>query len=257
MKTVILAGGLGTRLREETEFRPKPLVEIGGKPILWHIMQSYLGYGHNDFAILVGYKGEQIKRYFTDYRLLNSNVLIDSRNAFIPEYLGNSEILDWRVEVIDTGQLTQTGGRLFNARERLAGGRFFCTYGDGVSDVNISNLLDFHKSHGKIATVTVVQPMSRFGVMRRNSEGLVTEFLEKPQMEGIASAGFFVFEPEIFDYLGPDSTLEREPLASLAANNQLMSFQHNGFWEPMDTFRETQQLNEMWASGNRPWIKNQ
>jgi glucose-1-phosphate cytidylyltransferase len=217
-------------------------------------MQSYIGHGHNDFAILVGYKGEQIKRYFTDFRLLNSNVVIDSRNDFIPEYVGSNEIIDWRVEVIDTGQLTQTGGRLFNARDRLLGDSFFCTYGDGVSDVNISDLLSFHKSHGKIATVTVVQPMSRFGVMRRNPEGLVTEFLEKPQMEGIASAGFFVFEPEIFDYLGPNSTLEREPLASLAANNQLMSFQHNGFWEPMDTFRETQQLNEMWERGDRPWI---
>jgi glucose-1-phosphate cytidylyltransferase len=163
---------------------------------------------------------------------------------------------DWRVEVIGTGQLTPTGGRIFNARKHLSNERFFCTYGDGVSDVNLTELLAFHKKHGKIATVTVVHPLSRFGVMRRNEEGLVTEFLEKPRMDGIASAGFFIFEPEIFNYLDAESTLETTPLSALAAEGELMSFQHNGFWEPMDTFRESQMLNAMWDKGEAPWIPN-
>ncbi len=252
MKTVILAGGFGTRLREESEFKPKPLVEIGGHPILWHIMQTYLSHGFKEFEVLAGYKQEMIKRYFSEYLTITSDVTFNLGNGLV-EHLNPNMTPNWKVTVINTGLNTPTGGRIFANRDRLKGSTFFCTYGDGLSDIDIQGLLEFHESHGKIATVTVVRPNSRFGVMRKDKSGLVTEFLEKPKLDGNSSAGYFVFEPEILDYLTAESTLETEPLANLALAGQLMAFTHDGFWEPMDTYREVIMLNSLWATGNAPW----
>ncbi len=254
MKTAILAGGLGTRLREETEFRPKPLVEIGGIPILRHIMEIYIRNGFCEFSILAGYKSDLIKNYFLAYQSRKSDIRVNAKNNYQVSYLGDARQENWMVDVLFTGDLTPTGGRLFFARDHFADSTFFCTYGDGLADINLQSLLAFHKSHGKVATVTVVNPLSRFGVMRKNDDGSVREFLEKPRLEGIASAGFFVFEPEIFNYLDMNSTLELDPLAKLAAEGNLMAYHHKGFWEPMDTYRETKQLNELWDAGKAPWI---
>jgi len=254
MKTAILAGGLGTRLREETEFRPKPLVEIGGIPIIRHIMEIYMRNGFNDFSILAGYKSHLIKEYFLEYQSRKLDVRVSAKDNYEVTYLGNSKPENWTAEILFTGDLTPTGGRLYLARNHFSAGTFFCTYGDGLADIDLQSLLHFHKSHGKIATVTVVNPLSRFGVMRKREDGTVVEFLEKPRLDGIASAGFFVFEPEIFEYLDINSTLELEPLAKLAKEGNLMAYHHNGFWEPMDTYRETKELNQMWDTGKAPWL---
>jgi glucose-1-phosphate cytidylyltransferase len=252
MKVVILAGGRGTRLAEETTTRPKPMVEIGGKPILWHIMKLYGCYGYKEFLIACGYKGEMIKEYFHNYFIHNSDYIIDLRDGTRQVVKSNGD--DWKVGVIDTGQETMTGGRLLRLKSWVGGEPFLVTYGDGVGSVDIGSLVEFHKSHGKIATVTAVRPPARFGGL--NIEGdQVTEFSEKPQAGGgWINGGFFVFEPEIFNYLVDDKTiLERDPLERLAADRQLMAFKHAGFWQPMDTIRDKEFLEECWVSGRAQW----
>lgn len=255
MKIVILAGGLGTRLREETEFRPKPMVPIGGKPILWHIMQNYAHHAFRDFVICAGYKGEIIKQYFRDFEMLNRDFTIKISNEVEIEHHGNFQEKDWTITVADTGADTMTGGRIKSVQKYIGNDTFMCTYGDGVSDINLSELLAFHKSHGKVATLTTVKPVSRYGVLDLSDDGTVMKFKEKPIAQGWINAGFFVFEPEIFDYLTPNSILENEPLGALASAGQLKAFQHDGFWQSMDTYRESQMLNSLWESGSAPWKK--
>ena len=253
MKTVILCGGLGTRLSEETQLRPKPMVEVGGRPILWHIMKMYERYGMNDFVLALGYKGEFIKDYFLNYHPLQSDLKVHIKSGAVDYSNPTSE--DWCVSLIDTGAKTMTGGRLLRLKPHLeSGGTFMLTYGDGVADVDIAALLAFHRSHGRMATVTAVRPVVRFGELTIEG-GQVVNFQEKPQAaEGWINGGFFVFEPEIFDYIEGDSTLlEREPLESIAQANQLMAFHHPGYWQCMDTIRDKHALEELWVSGKAPW----
>jgi glucose-1-phosphate cytidylyltransferase len=253
MKVALLAGGLGTRLREETEFRPKPMVPIGGKPILWHIMKTYANFNHKDFIVCTGYRGDVIRQYFRDFETMNLDFTIKIGAQSILTMHGALEEAGWSVTVADTGAETMTGGRLFRIRNYLGSETFMCTYGDGVADVNIRELLAFHKSHGKVATMTVVRPVSRFGAVDISENGDVGHFREKPQADGWVNAGFFIFEPKVFDYLDENSILENEPLTNLARDNQLVAYRHEGFWQPMDTYRETLMLNEMWAQGSAPW----
>lgn len=256
MKVVILCGGLGTRLSEETQVRPKPMVEIGGKPILWHIMKIYESHGINDFFLALGYKGETIKDYFLNYHALHGDLRVNLKNGMV-EYT-NPTVEDWKVSLIDTGASTMTGGRLLRLKSFLKdSGTFMLTYGDGVSDVNITELLAFHKSHGRLATVTAVRPPVRFGELIIN-ENKVENFQEKPHAgEGWINGGYFVFEPEVFDYISNDSTLlERDPLEQLAKKGELMAFQHGGFWQCMDTIRDRDFLQDTWNKGNAPWMKN-
>lgn len=252
MKTVILAGGRGTRLSEETVARPKPMVEIGGKPLVWHIMQLYAGHGFKDFLVACGYKGEMIKEYFRNVYLHNNDYVIDLRDGSMKVLNGGS--IDWQVGVIDTGLDTQTGGRVRRLRQWVGDSTFMVTYGDGIGNVDIGALVRFHCSHGRLATVTAVRPPARFGAL--NIEGdQVAEFAEKPQLgEGWINGGFFVFEPRVLDYLGSDDVpLEKDPLERLASERQLMAFRHDGFWQPMDTLREKELLESLWQSGNAPW----
>jgi glucose-1-phosphate cytidylyltransferase len=253
MKIVLLAGGLGTRLREETEYRPKPMVEIGGKPVLWHIMKLFAHYGHDEFVVCTGYKSDVVKDYFLNYEALNNDFTLRLGDRDSLEYHGAHDEGHWRVTVAFTGDATMTGGRVFRASKYFAGERFICTYGDGVSDVDINALLAFHESHGRLATVTTVRPPSRFGVMDLAEDGRVERFREKPQADGSVNAGFFVFEPGVIDYLDDDCVLEQAPLMRLAADGELMAYEHDGFFQPMDTYRESLMLNEMWASGTAPW----
>ncbi|NMM24077.1 MAG: glucose-1-phosphate cytidylyltransferase [Phycicoccus sp.] len=253
MKIVLLAGGLGTRMREETEYRPKPMVEIGGKPVLWHIMKVFAQHGHKDFVVCTGYKSEVVKDYFLNYEALNNDFTIRLGDRDSLAYHGAHDEGDWNVTVAFTGDSTMTGGRVFRAAKYFPGERFMVTYGDGVADVDITALTAFHESHGKLATVTTVRPPSRFGVMDLAPDGRVEHFREKPQADGSVNAGFFVFEPEVMNYLDDECVLEQTPLQRLAADGQLMSFAHDGFFQPMDTYRESLLLNEMWASGNAPW----
>jgi glucose-1-phosphate cytidylyltransferase len=252
MKVVILAGGKGTRLAEETNIRPKPMVEIGGKPIIWHIMNIYAAFGYKDFLVACGYKGEMIKEYFNNYYMLNSDYFVNLKNGNLE--IVNSNNVDWRIGVINTGANTETGGRVRRVKKWIVDGTFFVTYGDGLSDVNIHSLLEFHRAHGLLATVTAVRPPARFGGLVLEKDRVV-EFSEKPQTsEGWINGGFFVFEPGVFDYLVDDtSILERDPLEKLAADGQLMAFRHTGFWQPMDTLREKQILESLWTSGKAPW----
>jgi glucose-1-phosphate cytidylyltransferase len=252
MKTVILAGGRGTRLAEETATRPKPMVEIGGRPILWHIMSLYAAGGFKEFVIACGYKGEMIKEYFHHFRLHTSDFVVDLGDGSLDIVTPNT--FDWRVAVVDTGIGTMTAGRILRLRELVGDETFFVTYGDGLSDIDITALLAFHHGHGKLATITAVHPPARFGGLALEGEA-VTEFSEKPQTEtGWINGGFFVFEPQVLDYLGGDSTvLEREPLEELAADGQLMAYKHTGFWQPMDTLREKEHLEELWEDGEAPW----
>lgn len=252
MKVVILAGGRGTRIAEETATRPKPMVEIGGKPLLWHIMSMYAGYGHGDFLVACGYRGELIKEYFRNTFLSSSDFTIDLRDGSV-EVL-NPPQLEWKVGLVDTGQNTMTGGRIKRLSRWLSGGTFMATYGDGLGSVDIGALLAFHQRHGKLVTVTAVRPPARFGGLALD-EDRVTEFSEKPQTEsGWINGGFFVFEPRFLDYLDDDETvLEREPLERVAAEGQLMAYRHSGFWQPMDTLREKELLESLWASGTAPW----
>jgi glucose-1-phosphate cytidylyltransferase len=254
MQVVILCGGIGTRLREETEFRPKPLVDVGGRPILWHIMKIYAHYGYHDFILCLGYRGNMIKDYFLSYEAMNNDftIALGSKNRIT--YHGSHAEQDFNVTLADTGQETMTGGRVRRIRLYTKGDTFLVTYGDGVADMDIEALVRFHRSHGRIATVTVVQPLSRYGVIQIGQGDRVEQFKEKPQSDAWVSVGFFVFEPAIFDYLEGDETiLEREPLERLAKEGQLMSYRHQGFFYAMDTFREYKALNDMWASGAAPW----
>jgi glucose-1-phosphate cytidylyltransferase len=252
MKVVILAGGRGSRLEEETVARPKPMVEIGGRPILWHIMNIYASYGHSEFVVACGYKGEIIKDYFHNFVVRTSDFVVDFGTGKL-EYLSPGR-LAWRVAVVDTGQETMTGGRVLRLRNLLATGTFMVTYGDGLGNVDIAALVRFHRAHGKLATVTAVRPPSRFGGLELEGDA-VREFSEKPQTgAGWINGGFFVFEPAVLDYLTDDTTiLERDPLERLAADGQLMAFRHEGFWQPMDTIREKQVLESLWAREPAPW----
>ncbi len=254
MKVVILAGGLGTRLSEETSARPKPIVEIGGRPMLWHIMNIYGAHGFNEFVVALGYKGCVIKEYFLNYYHHQSDLTVDLGTGRV-EAEGNGR-KDWRVNLVDTGADSMTGGRLRKLRERLKGSTFMLTYGDGVADIDIKRLLEFHGSHGRTATVTVVRPSARFGEVRLNGDcHEIMDFKEKPQTgAGWVNGGFFVFEPAIFDYIdGDDTVLEAGPLETLAAKRELMAFRHEGFWQCMDTMRDKQLLERLWESGNARW----
>jgi glucose-1-phosphate cytidylyltransferase len=252
MKVVILAGGLGTRLTEETEVRPKPMVEIGGRPILWHIMKHYAHYGFKEFFIALGYKGELIKRYFLDYYTLNGSMTINLSRGDVQMH--SKECEDWIVHLIETGLHTTTGGRVKRLELWLKTGTFMVTYGDGVSDVDLYDLLRFHQSHGRLATVTAVRPPARFGGLIFDGD-LVAEFKEKPQIgEGWINGGFLVFEPGMFDYLKGDNTsLEADALDQLAADGQLVAYRHDRFWQCMDTLRDVRLLESLWQGGRAPW----
>ena len=254
MKAVLLAGGYGTRLSEVTSVRPKPMVEIGEKPILWHIMKIYSHFGVNDFIICCGYKGEVIKEYFSNYYLYRSDVSFDLRKNEIKVH--QNDVEPWKITLVDTGDGTMTGGRLKRVREYVNGETFCLTYGDGVSDVNITNLIDFHRSHKNIATVTAVQPTGRFGAFRlAANEYKINSFREKPKEDDAwINGGFFVFEPEIFDYIkGDETVLERQPMEQLAREGELCAFRHDSFWECMDTLRDKNHLEDLWNDKDCPW----
>lgn len=253
MKVGILAGGYGTRLAEETEIRPKPLVEVGGKPILWHIMKLYSHYGYKDFFIALGYKGEMIKKYFVDYSGLQGNISIEMASGQV-QRSDHPHQEDWNVNLIETGQKTNTGGRIKRFKPFMDNETFMLTWGDGVSDVNLDDLLKFHKSHGKLATLTTVRPPARYGHLEFDGDR-VMEFSEKPQTgEGWINGAFFVLEPEVFDYIEGDHTqFEKEPLEGLARDGQLMAYRHTSFWQCMDTLREKHILENFWQSGTAPW----
>ena len=241
-------------MREETEFRPKPLVDVGGRPILWHIMKLYAHHGFNDFVVCLGYRGSMIKEYFLNYEAMNNDFTVCLGQRSHIHYNDHHEEQDFRVTLADTGPESMTGGRVKRIQKYITDDRFMVTYGDGVSDVDIEKVLDFHQSHGKLATVTTFRPVSRFGILNIDSDNQVQSFIEKPRSDAWASAGFFVFERKIFDYLdGDQCILEREPLERLAREGQLMSYRHDGFFYAMDTFREYQLLNDLWKSGEAPW----
>ena len=250
-----MAGGLGTRISEETHLRPKPMIEIGGKPILWHIMKSYSAHGVNDFVICCGYKGYLIKEYFANYFLHMSDVTFDMEHNHMVVHERKAE--PWRVTLVDTGEDTMTGGRLRRIKDYLKDEKDFCfTYGDGLADVDIAATIDFHRAHGKLTTVTAVLPPGRFGALARDGDK-VCGFIEKPRGDsGWINGGFFVLSPKVIDYIAADTTSwELEPMAKLAVEGQLHAFEHNGFWQPMDTLREKNLLEDLWASGNAPWKK--
>ena len=255
MKVVILAGGLGTRLMEETEARPKPMVEIGGKPILWHIMKIYQAHGYNEFIICLGYKAQFVKEYFLNYYLYNSDVTIELENNKVDVHFSNSE--SFKVTLVDTGVMTNTAGRIKRIKKYLNNETFMLTYGDGVSDVNIRELVEFHKKHGKMATLTSVQIPGRFGSIELDEHGNVEYFIEKPEGDGLwINGGFFVLEPTIFSYLEgdvDDVQWEKGPLINIAKDLQLMAFKHHGFWKPMDAMRDRIELENIWNSGKPVW----
>lgn len=254
MKVLILAGGLGTRLSEDTINKPKPMVEIGGKPILWHIMKTYSHHGFNDFVILLGYKGYIIKEYFANYFLNNSDVTIDLKNNQME--INNNNCEPWKVTLIDTGYSTMTGGRIKRAEKIIGNAPFMLTYGDGVADVNIKDLVKFHESHSGKITMTSIQPEGRFGALDIDENFKVNKFTEKPKGDGNwINGGYFVCEPEVLDYIteGDHSIFEQEPLESLAIKNLLYTYKHNGFWMPMDTLKDKNQLNKMWLENLAPW----
>jgi len=256
MKVLILAGGLGSRLSEETTLKPKPMVEIGGRPILWHIMKSYSYYGFNEFIILCGYKGYMIKEYFANYYRHHSDLTVDMANNSISYHKNHAE--PWKVTLIDTGLETMTGGRIKRVQEYVGNEPFMLTYGDGVGDIDILKLIDFHQEHGKLITMTSVQPEGRFGSLLIDENNNILSFKEKPRGDGNwINAGFFVCQPQVFDYIqdGDAAFFEREPLENLANDRQLVTFKHEGFWKPMDTLRDKTQLEEMIESGTAPWIK--
>lgn len=255
MKVLILAGGFGTRLSEETYLKPKPMVNIGEKPILWHIMKMYSGHGFNEFVILAGYKSHIIKEYFSNYHMRNSDITFDfSKNSM---EIHRSYAESWKVTILDTGLETMTGGRIKRAKEYINNETFLLTYGDGVCDVDIKASVDFHKQHGKKATMTSVQPEGRFGILNLNEQSMITKFVEKPVGDvtgGWINGGFFVLEPSVIDYIEDDTTVfEQVPLTNLAVDNELMAFKHTGFWKCMDTQRDKNQLVDLWKSGKAKW----
>ena len=252
MKAVILAGGMGTRISEETALRPKPMVEVGGKPVLWHIMKTYSAHGIHDFVICCGYKGYVIKEYFANYFLHMSDVTFDMKNNKMEVHQQSAE--PWRVTLVDTGENTLTGGRIKRVAQYVGDEDFCCTYGDGISDVNITALIEFHKQHGKLATLTATQPPGRFGALQLAGNDILS-FQEKPQGDGSwINGGFFVLSPKVLDYIKGDQTIwEREPMDKLARERQIAAFFHSGFWQPMDTLRDKNHLEALWASGNAPW----
>lgn len=254
MKVVILAGGLGTRLSEETDLKPKPMVEIGGRPILWHIMKTYSYWGFNDFVILTGYKSHVIKEYFINYYTRYSDITVDMSNNSVEVHQHRNE--PWKVTMLYTGQDTMTGGRIKKAQDFIGNERFMLTYGDGVSNVNIHELINLHEQSGKLATMTAVQPQGRFGALVIKDDVQITSFMEKPKGDASwINGGFFVCEPQIFDYIteGDSTIFERKPLESLAKQGQLNAFKHDGFWRPMDTLRDKIELTEMWQNDEAPW----
>ena len=255
MKAVILAGGYGTRISEESHLKPKPMIEIGEWPILWHIMKSYSFHSINDFVICLGYKGHMIKEYFADYFLHGSDVTFDLSNNNKLKVHSSEEVEPWKVTLANTGLDTQTGGRIKRIKKYIGNETFMLTYGDGVSDVNIQELLEFHKSHGKLATVTAVQPSGRYGILGINDESTVLEFIEKPKTDDVwINGGFFVLEPEVLDYIeGDQIAFESEPLSNLARDRQIVAFKHTGFWQCMDTQRDKQNLERLWNGGQAPW----
>lgn len=253
MKTVILAGGLGTRISEESQFKPKPMIEIGGRPILWHIMRLYAHHGFNDFVVCLGYRGYVVKEYFANYVLHNADLTVDLGSGTIEYHATKHE--PWKVTLVETGEDTMTGGRLKRVAKYLEPGQpFFMTYGDGVSDVDLTALLAFHKTHGKDATITAVAPPGRFGALEIN-DGQVDRFVEKPPGDqGLINGGYFVLNPSVIDRIDGDPIIwEREPLEGLAADGQLMAYRHDGFWAAMDTLRDKNILEGLWASGEAPW----
>jgi glucose-1-phosphate cytidylyltransferase len=253
MKTVILAGGLGTRLSEETALRPKPMVEIGGRPILWHIMQIYSLQGFNEFIVCLGYKGHMIKEYFLNYSTYNADLTVDLREGKVTVHRSVSE--PWTIRLVDTGEATMTGGRLKRLEPLLAGETFFCTYGDGVGNIDLKALREVHAREGRIATVTATVPPGRFGALKIDG-ARVANFMEKPaDSEGWVNAGFFVFDARVFGYIAGDLvSLEEEPLRKLASDGQLSAYTHRGFWQPMDTLREKRKLEDIYAAGSPPWF---
>ena len=254
MKAVILAGGLGTRISEETHLKPKPMIEVGGRPILWHIMKIYSAYGVNDFIICCGYKGYVIKEYFANYFLHMSDVTFCMKENDMQVHQNNAE--PWTVTLVDTGEQTQTGGRLKRVKEYVSDEDAFCfTYGDGVGDIDIGQLVKFHRAHGRLATLTATRPPGRYGAISFGSGQLVDHFQEKPEGDGSwINGGFFVLDPKVIDEIDDDACIwERQPLANLASGGQLAAYKHEGFWQPMDTLREKNMLNELWASGQAPW----
>jgi len=256
MKVVILAGGFGTRISEESDLKPKPMIEIGGKPILWHIMKIYSYYGFNEFIICCGYKGYVIKDYFHHYYMHEADMTVDLSKNTIQYHSSQSE--PWVVTLVDTGLNTMTGGRIKRIQPYVGDQPFMLTYGDGVSDVNVNDLVEFHKKSGKYATLTAVQPSGKFGALEIDQENSVSSFQEKPRGDGAwINGGFFVLEPQIFNYIrqGDETVWEREPLEKLAEDNQLIAFKHEGFWHPMDTLRDKNELESLWNSNNAPWKK--
>ncbi len=251
-KVVLLAGGLGTRLREETEYRPKPMVEIGGRPILWHIMKLYAHYGFNDFVICAGYKANYIKEYFTNLKLYSSDVTISLGEENQLKFQDESHD-DWTVTIVDTGLATLTSERILKASKYLQGQRFMCTYGDGVADLNIAELLKSHINSGKLGTLTAVNPPTRFGVLEIGENSTIKDFNEKPNMQGWINGGFFVFESEVLSYMQEGEALEGKPLRNLTKAGQLNAYTHDGFWQPMDTYREVEILNNLWDTSQAPW----
>ena len=256
MKVVLLAGGFGTRISEESHLKPKPMIEIGGKPILWHIMKEYSHFGYNEFIICCGYKQHVIKEWFANYYLHNSDITFDFTKENKMEV--HSNVAEpWKVTLVDTGLNTMTGGRIKRIQSYIGNSSFMLTYGDGVSDVNIKALVEFHENHGKIATMTSVNVGQQFGILEIEKDGTVSRFREKSNLDGgVINAGYMVLNPEIFDYIDGDSTVfEKKPLERLARNGELMAYQHDGFWKCMDTQRDKQQLEDMIAAGNAPWMR--
>jgi glucose-1-phosphate cytidylyltransferase len=254
MKVVILCGGYGTRLREETEFRPKPMVEIGGRPILWHVMKLYAHYDWREFVLCLGYRGNMIKEYFLNYEAMSNDFTICLGAHNQVTYHGAHNEQDFHVTLADTGLETLTGGRLRRVEKYIDGELLMVTYGDGVADINLRALFDFHRAHGRIATISTVRPISRYGLLDLAEDGRVLRFEEKPTTEGWASAGFFVFDRRVFDYLvDDDCVLEREPMERLVRDQQLIAYRHSGFFFGMDTYREYKYLNDLWSSGRAPW----
>ena len=253
MKAILLAGGLGTRIREETEFRPKPMVEVGGRPILWHIMKNLSRFGITEFIVATGYKSAMIKDYFLNYEAQSNDFTVELGKRGSLTFHGGHDEADWKVTVAFTGDETQTGGRVFRAAKYLDDEPFFVTYGDGLANVDIDALRAFHSRTGTLGTVTSVQPTSRFGVMDVEESGMVSQFKEKPKLEGFINIGFMIFEPSALQYFDAECVLEQGPLVDLALAGQLSAYRHDGFWQPMDTFRESKMLNDLWNSGEAPW----